>query len=687
MFEQYLSNFSGGEVSEEIFGRFDSELYKNALRRCENFFSLTQGPAQYRGGSTYVHATDTNQVARIERFQYNDEQVYILEFTNTTLRIYEDAALTTKSTSKDITGASAADPCVITCVGHGFTTGDEVYIAGVVGMTELNGRFFRVVDLGANSFSLKDLFGTNLDSAAFTAYTSGGTATAVYELTSPYLLANLFEFQFDQEGDVAYFVHRSFAPYKLTRVSSTAWTFTTYARTADPFTGADVYPGSVAFYEGCIYMASTNDNPDRIWRSRGPDSGATRYDDFTTGADADHAIITAASTGSGNIAYIHWLAGLSEFIALGTEGGVLGLDGGGDSAITPTNIRIRPIDPVGVQGIMPVINGQSIFYMQKGSRTLRSFEYDVLADNYKSTDRQFLAPHLTTGGIKQLAIQRWKSDMLWAVRDDGVLLSLTIKPKEDVSGWHRHNLGGSGKVLSVAVEPQVSGYDRVYVVVERTINSITTRYVEYINAPYEGLRFDDYFTGEDNYTADVATYEAAVFTAQQDSIYLDSVLTYDSTTATVITGLHHLEGETVYAVADGRKHAAVVVSGGSVTLSWTAEVVHLGYKYKGIVIPLNLVVAGQVQNSISFGKSVSTIALVLSHSVGVKYGTSLYNLQDIPASEMGMDTDTAPIPFTGTVPLPNDDKWETDKAIVYVHDDPYPCMLNAMSVTLEVGEK
>jgi hypothetical protein len=381
MFEQFLSNFSGGEVSEEIYGRFDSELYKNSLRRCQNFISLIQGPAQYRAGFSYVHSTRTQQVARLERFRYTDEQVYVLEFTNAKLRIYEDAALTVNSTSKDITGVSLADPCVITCVGHSFSTGDEV-----------------------------------VDSSAFTAYGSAGTATIVYELTSPFLLADLFEFQFDQEGNVAYFVHRSYAPYKLTRVSATSWTFATYSRTADVFTTTDLYPGAVAFYEGCLYLASSITYPDRIWRSRGPEAtGATRYDDFTTGTDADHAIIAAASTGSGDIAFIHWLAGLQKFICVGTEGGVLGLDGGGDAAITPTNFRIRPIDPVGVQGIMPVINGQSIFYMQKGSRILRSFDYDVLLDNYKSTDRQFLAPHLTSGGIKQLAIQRWKTDILWAV--------------------------------------------------------------------------------------------------------------------------------------------------------------------------------------------------------------------------------------------------------------------------------
>lgn len=535
MFEQFLSNFSGGEVSEDIYGRFDSELYKNALKRCENFISLIQGPAQYRGGFSYVHSTRLQQGARLERFRFNDEQTYILEFTTGKLRIYEDAGLTLSTTVRTITGATQASPGVITSVAHGYSTNDEIYIASVGGMTELNGRFFRVVAINADTFSLKDLFGTAINTTTFGAYTSGGTATIVYELTSPYLTADLFEFQFDQEGNVAYFVHRGYAPYKLTRVSSTSWTFATYARTADPFGSANLYPGAVSFYEGCLYMMSSNTYPDRLWRTRGPDAtGATRYDDYTTGSDADHAIITAVATGGEDTAYGHWLAGLQNFLAIGTEGGVLGLDGGGDFAITPDNYRIRPIDPVGVQGIMPILNGQSIFYMQKGSRILRSFEYDLVLDNYRSTDRQFVASHLTRGGIKQLAILRWKTDILLAVRNDGVLLGLTIKPKEDVSGWWRFSVGAVstsclteyGQCLSVAVEPRVDGYDRLYSAIQRTINGVTTVYNEYLNDPYEGLQFEDYFTDDED--ADLTRYLAAVTMAQQQSVYLDSAATYDS---------------------------------------------------------------------------------------------------------------------------------------------------------------
>ena len=156
---------------------------------------------------------------------------------------------------------------------------------------------------------------------------------------------------------------------------------------------------------------------------------------------------------------------------------------------------------------------------------------------------------------------------------------------------------------------------------------------------------------------------------------------------TTITGLHHLEGAIVSIVADGRRVDDKTVTNGTITLDEAACIVQLGFRYRGIVIPFNLVVTDQLQNSISFAKNVSTIALLLSHTLGLKYGTSLYNLQEIPEEELGQVSGTPLKPFTGVVSLPNDDKWEIDKEIICVQDQPYPCLLNAMNVTIEVGEK
>lgn len=767
--QQLITKFSGGEVSRDLYGRVDSELYFGSGKRMQNFIARQQGPMVYRGGSKHIHPTASNNVARIEKFKFNDEQVYILEFTDLKVRIYEDGATTLVTTATTITGATQANPVVVTDTAHGYSDGDEIYIESVVGMTELNGRFFRVNNSNPNDYELTDLFDNNVDGTGFTAYTSGGAPKLVLELTTPYTTAQLFQFQFDQQGNEMYIDHRSHAPQKLIRVSATAWTFGIYSRTADPFTGAGDFPGAITFYEGRAVHASTDNNPDTFWLSKSPTSaGVSQYDNFTTGSSADDAIISPIASTQGDVAFINWIVGTRDFIAVGTTGGTLSIDGGGiNDAITPTNFRVRPLDPYGVQGIMPIANGTTLFFMQKGSRILRSFEYELLADAFKSFDRTFVGSHLTKTGITQLAFQRGRSDILWMVRGDGILLGVTLKTKEDVSGWHRHILGGTDvKVLSITVEPLEEGYDRVWLCVERTINGITVRYLEYFTDPFEGVDKADYYTGVES--DDLTAYANEVYEEQRALTYLDSFLTFDGSvltgtptctpaattgtginflassnifssgdvgkkiqkkyedragggvalitayvdpqnvTCTIesdfdsitaipsgswylttndITGLFHLEGQTLQVITDGRIHADVVVTDGAVTLSLQAGVVHLGFSYVGIYISLDLVLGSDGGNILTHSKNVSDVDLIFSHSVGAKFGTSLYKLKQITSSRAGQATDRPPLPFTGVVSNFYEDTWKEEKHLVIIQDQPYPCSVNAANLSLDAGER
>jgi len=768
--QQLLTKFSGGEVSSDLYGRTDSELYFGSGKRMQNFIARQQGPMVYRGGTMFSHNSRHNYEARIERFRYNDEQVYILEFTNAKIRIHEDAALTLDPTATVITGATQASPVVVTDVGHPYSNGHEIYIEGVVGMTELNGRYFRVANAGANDYELTDLFDDDVDGTGFTAYVSDGTSTIVYELTSPYTDTELFEFELAQQGNVMYTAQRTFPPYKLTRVSATSWTFAVYVRTADPFGGANDYPGGVGFYQGRSVFSSTHNNPDSMWLSRSPtDAGASRYDDYTTGADADHAIVFPITSDQGDVVYINWIVGLPDFISVGTTGGIIGIDGGGtNDAITPTNIRKRPLDPYGAQAVRPVANGNTLYYVQKGGRIIRSFEYELLADSYKSVNRAFVSSHLTVSGIKQIAFQRGRSDILWMVRNDGVLVGITLKSKEDVSGWHQHKIGGADvNITSVAIEPLEDGYDRVWIVVERTINGTAVCYLEYFTEPFEGVSKTDYYTDDED--ADTAAYENEVYEAQKDLTYLDSFLTFDGSvitsdptmtpsattgtginftmsgggsfvagdvgkkifkkyqdrvgggvalitaytsptvvvctvesdfdntdaiaagdwylTADTITGLHHLEGETIQVITDGRTHPDVTVSNGTITLNRQAGIVHLGYNYIGIFVSMDLVLGSDEENILTSQKNVSDVDLIFSHSIGSKYGTNLYELDQITSSVSGQATDRPPLPFTGVKSNFYEDKWEERKELIILQDQPYPCTVNAANLTLDAGEK
>ena len=85
---------------------------------------------------------------------------------DTTTGIATYAATSTKT----ITGITKANPGVVSAMAHGFTNGQLVYLAGVVGMTQVNNLAFTVAGAAADSFNI------GVNTSAYTTYTSGGTA-------------------------------------------------------------------------------------------------------------------------------------------------------------------------------------------------------------------------------------------------------------------------------------------------------------------------------------------------------------------------------------------------------------------------------------------------------------------------------------------------------------------------------
>lgn len=72
-----------------------------------------------------------------------------------------------------VTGASQANPCVITVADtSALTTGDWIMISSVVGMTQLNDKLYQITVINGTTFSLD-----GIDSSGYTAYGSAGTIT------------------------------------------------------------------------------------------------------------------------------------------------------------------------------------------------------------------------------------------------------------------------------------------------------------------------------------------------------------------------------------------------------------------------------------------------------------------------------------------------------------------------------
>ena len=101
------------------------------------------------------------------------------------MRVWVDGGLALEP-AKTITGITQADPGVVTSNSHGFSNGEWIYIDSVVGMTELNLKFFKVANVTTNTFELQDIYGNDVDTSAYTAYSSAGNASRIFEATHTY---------------------------------------------------------------------------------------------------------------------------------------------------------------------------------------------------------------------------------------------------------------------------------------------------------------------------------------------------------------------------------------------------------------------------------------------------------------------------------------------------------------------
>lgn len=219
-------NFSGGEIAPSVQVRVDTIKYATALKQMRNAFTMRSGGATSRPGTKFVcEVKDSSKKIRLIPFVFNSSQTYVLEFGNLYMRVIKDGDLLTE-TAKDITDITQADPAVVTSAAHGYSDGEEVVITDVVGMTELNGRHFKVANKTTDTFELNLLDDTSFDSSGLTAYSSGGSSKRVYEITTTYLEADLAKLQCVQSADVVTITHPSYVSKEVKRTGDTSWTIT-----------------------------------------------------------------------------------------------------------------------------------------------------------------------------------------------------------------------------------------------------------------------------------------------------------------------------------------------------------------------------------------------------------------------------------------------------------------------------
>ena len=207
---------------------------------------------------------------------------------------------------------------------------------------------------------------------------------------------------------------------------------------------------------------------------------------------------------------------------------------------------------------------------------------------------------------------------------------------------------GKAVCESVAVIPTDDTEYEVYVIVKRTINGATRRFVEVLNV------FD--FDQTDNTSFN----------------FLDSQLSYSGSAASTISGLDHLEGQTVSILADGATHPDKTVSSGSVTLDRSALNVKVGLAYRSLLQTMRLNAGSQNGTSQGKTKRIYDITVRMFETIGVEVGPNLNDMERIPFRSSADLMDEGIPPFTGDKEVEFRGNYETDGFIFVRQTQPLP---------------
>lgn len=708
------ASFNSGEWSPNLFARVDMQKYKSGAALLENFFIDYRGGASTRPGTKYViQAYISSTQVRVINFQASFTVGYALEFGNGYIRfIYQGAPVVEATVA--ITNATQAANCVLTIPGHTYIIGNWIFVQAVNGMTQLNNRYFSVLNVAGNLVTIGDLNGGSINSTGYSAYTSGGTSARIYTIASPYVSTDDFRLiKYAQSTNQMILCHPNHPVQVLTLISATNWTIVpmvTGATIAAPtgvvvtttiagagwsysyvvtaidskgqestqsvggtltaqslrlVAGSNVInwnpvAGAVAYniYEAIISNAGTvpagsqygfigsalsttfvdsnigpnfsqtpqlnqtpfsvNGNPtvpgfvqQRLVLAGQTNTPATFYMsqpgqyfnfNITNPVIASNAV--SGTLVSGALNNIKSIVGSSAGMIILTDKASWVVNGGSSgSAITPISIVANPQSFVGANDVPPIVANYDILYVQAKGSAVRDLAFNIYFSVFTGTDISIMASHLFYGfSIMEWAWAEQPYYLAQAVRNDGLLLSLTFLKEQEFVGWtHYTTLGTYESVCSVTETLSSGGsVDAVYCVTRRTVNGNVLRYIE---------RFAE------------RSFPLGVISAW----CVDAGLQYSGGATTNFQGAEHLAGLTVTGLADGNVITPFTMPvSGQFTLPVAASVVTIGIGYtcKLQTLPLDLgepTVQGKV-------KKIMSVDIRVKDALGLSIGSSFSTL-------------------------------------------------------------
>jgi hypothetical protein len=402
------------------------------------------------------------------------------------------------------------------------------------------------------------------------------------------------------------------------------------------------YPGAVALSQGRLWWAGN----DRIWASV-----SDSYDSHDDNAEGDSAPISQA-IGSGPVDSILWLLNLQRLLIGGGGDEFVAQSSALDEPMTPSNFNIKPGSGQGSDPVDGVKIGLDGVFVQRGGAKLMELAYEPKYGQYAASDLCTMVPDIGKPGIIRIAVQRQPDTRIHCVRSDGTVAVCLLDRTENLICWVEVETDGDVEDAFVLPGTSGDGEDKVYYHVNRTINGSTVRYLE-------------------RWALEADCIGGSV------SKCVDSAYIYSGASTATITGLDHLEGETVQAWGGGKDLGEYTVASGSITLSEAVTGAAIGLAYTAQWQSAKL---GQAL--CSKGK-ITHLGVVLkdTHYQGLKYGRNFTDMDELPLISEGAlsasdtvhsDLEEAPFEFPG--------EWSTDSRLCLQATAPRPCTILAAVV-------
>lgn len=414
-------------------------------------------------------------------------------------------------------------------------------------------------------------------------------------------------------------------------------------------------PVSSVYFQDRRIFAGTLYRPGHIFASRSSDYD--NFDDHFVPAPGDALVFELATRKRESIRSLLVMDRLLVF----TNSSVWSIAGQQGDPLDIDSIDARVIEEIGASFLPPlVVDGCGLFVRVKG-RGVRALIPAANPSGFVGVDLSALAQHVFGSKLaKDWTYQEDPFGLVWVVLSDGTLASLTFSREDEVWAWARHETDGS--VERICAIPETDE-DYVYMVVRRTINGVTKRFIERMTSRItKNLPSDD--------------------------ICLDCAANYVGTPTTTITGLSHLEGKEVWVTGKGNPvFGPLTVFSGQITLPDVPEANYppmvslwVGLRFQPEIETLD-VASASVRNR---QKTVTSVGFEVDNSKGIWAGQDFEHLvewrQRLVAANYGIigsATELVRIAVTG--------KWDEAARAALRQTLPLPITVLGIAREVDVG--